>query len=68
MKKVLFATLILGAFALVSCGEKVYHASDFGIVPNTGEDMTEEVSLTLIPYYAFANRGESDMLIWFNKK
>ena len=32
------------------------------------EDMTEEVSLTLIPYYAFANRGESDMLIWFNKK
>ena len=44
MKKVLFATLILVAFALVSCGEKVYHASDFGIVPNTGEDMTEEVS------------------------
>ena len=44
MKKVLFATLILGAFALVSCGEKVYHASDFGIVPNTGEDMTEEVA------------------------
>ena len=44
MKKVLFATLILVAFALVSCGEKVYHASDFGIVPNTGEDMTEEVA------------------------
>ena len=44
MKKVLFATLILVAFALVSCGEKVYHASDFGVVPNTGEDMTEEVA------------------------
>ena len=44
MKKVLFATLILVAFVLVSCGEKVYHASDFGIVPNTGEDMTEEVA------------------------
>lgn len=25
----------------------------------------EEVSLTLIPYYAFANRGNSDMLVWF---
>ncbi|MBQ8497736.1 MAG: glycoside hydrolase family 127 protein [Clostridia bacterium] len=24
--------------------------------------------LKLIPYYAFANRGESDMLVWFNEK
>ncbi len=26
------------------------------------------VTLHLIPYYAFANRGESDMLVWFNRK
>ena len=31
-------------------------------------DALEEQDLKLIPYYAFANRGESDMLIWFNKK
>jgi len=27
-----------------------------------------EVALRLIPYYAFANRGDSDMLVWFNVK
>lgn len=29
---------------------------------------TEAVSLRMIPYSAFANRGESDMLVWFNMK
>ncbi len=28
----------------------------------------EKSSLTLIPYYAFANRGETDMQVWFLKK
>ena len=32
------------------------------------DDLYDEVALTLIPYYAFANRGESDMIIWFSKK
>lgn len=27
---------------------------------------TKNVSLRLIPYYAFANRGESDMRVWFH--
>ena len=27
-----------------------------------------EQKIKLIPYYAYANRGETDMLIWFNKK
>lgn len=35
----------MAAVLLASCGgEKIYLASDFGIVPNTGEDMTEEVA------------------------
>jgi len=28
----------------------------------------ENIELELIPYYAFANRGESEMLVWFLKK
>lgn len=32
-----------------------------------GEDY-DEAPLTLIPYYAFANRGETDMQVWFLKK
>ena len=29
---------------------------------------TEGVSLKFIPYFAFANRGESDMLVWVRRK
>ena len=33
---------------MASCGvEKVYYASDFGVVPGTGEDMTREVALAI---------------------
>ena len=28
----------------------------------------QPAKLKLIPYHAFANRGESDMLVWFNEK
>ncbi len=45
MKKMLFTALAGVAFMLLSCsGEKVYRASDFGIVPNTGKDMTAEIA------------------------
>ncbi len=33
-----------------------------------GADEMEEVSLNFIPYYAFANRGETDMQVWTLKK
>ena len=29
------------------------------------ESVFEDFRLRMIPYYAFANRGEDDMLIWF---
>ena len=32
------------------------------------DSQTEEAEFTLIPYYAFANREESSMLVWFIKK
>lgn len=45
MKKNKFAVYALMFLALASCtGSKVYLASDFGIVPGTGEDMTAEVA------------------------
>ena len=46
MKKILFLLL---SVALLSCngGVKVYKASDFGIVPNTGEDMTSALANAL---------------------
>ena len=31
-------------------------------------DNTEEVAVKLIPYFAFANRGESEMLVWLQVK
>ena len=44
MKRISFAVFSLLMLFLASCdgGEKVYYARDFGIVPGTGEDMTEE--------------------------
>lgn len=48
MKKIFFAVCSSLLLCLASCGnndsEKVYHAREFGIVPNTGEDMTQEVA------------------------
>lgn len=32
------------------------------------ENNLEEISLKLIPYYAFANRGSSEMYVWLLKK
>ena len=42
----LFSFLFIATFTLLasSCGEKVYRASEFGIVPNTGEDMTKAIA------------------------
>ncbi len=31
------------------------------------EDEFEEVNITYIPYYAWANRGENEMAVWMNK-
>ncbi len=31
-------------------------------------DSMDEKNIKLIPYFAYANRGESDMIVWINKK
>jgi hypothetical protein len=45
MKNIL--SLLPAIILLASCGEKVYRASDFGILPNTGKDVTTSVNRTL---------------------
>ncbi len=32
------------------------------------QETYEETQIKLIPYFAYANRGETDMLVWINKK
>lgn len=48
MKKILLCAVAM--LGMMACGnsEKVYYAKDFGVVPNTGEDMTEEVAKALV--------------------
>ena len=51
MKKILFAVCSSLLLSLASCGgkegEKIYYARDFGVVPGTGEDMTEELAAAI---------------------
>ena len=45
MKKIFFAVCSSMLLTLASCGgEEVYYARDFGVVPGTGEDMTQKVA------------------------
>ena len=37
-------TALFAMLFVVSCGEKVYNASDFGILPGTGKDVTKAVA------------------------
>ncbi len=61
MKKFFF--LVTFSFLVLSCGEKVYYASDFGIVPDTGEDMTAEVAAAIA--HIKAERGGKPATLLF---
>lgn len=64
MRKMLFTALAGVAFMLLSCsGEKVYRASDFGIVPNTGKDMTAEIAKAIETIKA--ERGGKPAVLFF---
>ena len=62
MKKIFFLVVTF-SFLLLSCGEKVYYASDFGIVPDTGEDMTAEVAAAIA--HIKAERGGKPATLLF---
>ncbi len=59
-----------GAFGLPSlkipCQRRVAFAD--GELYRNRPPVLEDATLTLIPYNAFANRGESDMLVWLHVK
>lgn len=55
-------TLEIDAFRSESTSDKLYTRAADNSIRYT------PIKLKLIPYYSFANRGETDMLTWFNKK
>ena len=61
-------TLEKGEFMLPDIVTKGYQvkASDSLYAP-VGDDL-EEVPVRLIPYYAFANRGTTEMYVWLFEK
>lgn len=64
MKKII--TSVFAAAMLVACDSsmesKVYHASDFGVVPGTGEDMTEEIAKAIETIKAECNGTPAQLL------
>lgn len=50
----------------LSCQRRIPFAQ--GILYQNHPPICENATLTLIPYNAFANRGESDMLVWLHVK
>jgi len=54
------------------CGVQILKTRAKRLIPQDGlyydaEDAMEEIPLTLIPYFAFANRGASEMIVWIHK-
>jgi uncharacterized protein len=38
---------------------------DHAIEPESSKLLYKDIPVTLIPYYAWANRGEGEMKVWF---
>lgn len=55
-------------FLLPEIKTTAYRDKESDMLYDDASDEYEESTLTLIPYYAFANRGETDMQVWFLKK
>ena len=55
-------SLVIDGYRVENTTDKLYaRASKDGAVK-------KPVKIKMIPYYSFANRGETDMLTWFNRK
>lgn len=57
-----------GTFLLPDIKTTGYKMPDTDKLYCEAEDEWIEVPVTLIPYYAFANRGETDMYVWLLRK
>lgn len=56
----------LKATVIKTVGYRVVADDNAPLYGGTYEE--KEVTLTFIPYYTFANRGESDMVVWINSR
>ena len=58
-----------GLNSLVIDGYRVENTTDKLYARATKDGAVKKpVKIKMIPYYSFANRGETDMLTWFNRK
>ena len=57
----------LGVIAVIANGKRRLPFDD-GEPYRRARDKYEDVKVKFIPYYAFANRDECEMLVWFSKK
>lgn len=55
-------------FILPSLSVCAYREKDSDTLYSKAGDDYEQFTLKLIPYYAFANRGETEMAVWFLRK
>ena len=55
-------------FILPSLSVCAYREKDSDMLYSKAGDDYEKFTLKLIPYYAFANRGETEMTVWFLRK
>ena len=55
-------------FILPSLSVCAYREKDSDMLYSKAGDDYEKFTLRLIPYYAFANRGETDLVVWFLRK
>ena len=55
-------------FILPSLSTCAYREKDSDMLYSKAGDDYEKFTLRLIPYYAFANRGETEMVVWFLRK
>lgn len=55
-------------FLLPTLHTTAYQQPESDTLYSIAEDNWVETPLTLIPYYAFANRGESEMVVWLLEK
>lgn len=55
-------------FLLPVLKTKAYRPTENESLYYEAGDDYEEITLTLIPYYAFANRGETEMIVWLLRK
>ena len=54
----------LGVSTLTLSGYRTEIDAETSLYYDSADERLKKVEVKMIPYYAFANRGDTDMLIW----